>query len=71
MSKPTRITLVRHGEVHNPGGVYYGRLPRFGLSDYGRALAVAAGKHLRYTRPVALYTSPMLRARETAALITA
>lgn len=71
MSKPTRITLVRHGEVHNPDGVYYGRLPRFGLSEHGRALAVAAGKHLRYMRPAALYTSPLLRARETAALITA
>mgnify|MGYP001273066104 CR=1 FL=1 len=71
MSKPTRITLVRHGEVHNPAGVYYGRLPRFGLSVFGRELAMAAGRQLRYARPVALYTSPLLRARQTAALIAA
>lgn len=71
MSKPTRITLVRHGEVHNPKAVYYGRLPRFGLSAHGRDLAAAAGRQLRYARPVALYSSPLLRARETTAIINA
>ena len=71
MSKPTRITLVRHGEVENPDGIYYGRLPRFGLSAYGRELAVAAGRELRYMAPVALYTSPLLRARQTADLLAA
>ncbi|MEY4741527.1 MAG: hypothetical protein RL672_277, partial [Actinomycetota bacterium] len=24
-----RIHLIRHGEVHNPGQVLYGRLPHF------------------------------------------
>lgn len=71
MSKPTRITLVRHGEVHNPDSIFYGRLPRFGLSAYGEAAAVAAGKELRFLKPVALYASPLLRARRTAELIAA
>ena len=30
-----RVHLVRHGEVHNPRSVMYGRLPRFRLSAHG------------------------------------
>ncbi len=71
MSKPTRITLVRHGEVYNPGSIFYGRLPRFGLSAYGEAAAAAAGRELRYLQPVALYASPLLRARRTAEIMAA
>lgn len=71
MSRPTRITLVRHGEVHNPGLIFYGRLPRFGLSAYGEEAAIAAGRELRYLQPVALYSSPLLRARRTATIIAA
>ena len=29
---PTVVHLVRHGEVHNPEKVLYGRLPGFRLS---------------------------------------
>jgi broad specificity phosphatase PhoE len=65
----TTIHLVRHGEVHNPQGIFYGRLPRFGLSATGRAQAEAARDFLA-TRPwTALYTSPLLRARQTATII--
>jgi broad specificity phosphatase PhoE len=38
----TRLHLVRHGEVHNPGRVLYGRLPGFGLSDLGTRMAQAS-----------------------------
>ena len=31
----TTVHLLRHGEVHNPGGVLYGRLPGFRLSTAG------------------------------------
>ena len=31
--------LLRHGEVHNPTGVLYGRLPGYHLSDLGRQMA--------------------------------
>lgn len=71
MSKPTRITLVRHGEVHNPDSIFYGRLPRFGLSAFGEAAAAAAGRELRFLKPVALYASPLLRARRTAEILAA
>lgn len=60
---------MRHALVHNPGDILYGRLPRFRLSDVGRKQATRTGQFLS-TRPIsALYSSPLLRARQTAALI--
>lgn len=59
---------MRHGEVHNPQRVLYGRLPEFRLSDDGRRMAEAAAAHLRaLDRAVTgLYASPLQRARESA-----
>ena len=31
--------VVRHGEVHNPAKILYGRLPGYHLSDLGREMA--------------------------------
>lgn len=62
----TSIIFVRHGEVYNPEGIYYGRLPRFHLSKNGRQQAQAAAEALRDKPLVAIYTSPMLRAKQTA-----
>ena len=64
-----RLHLVRHGEVHNPARVLYGRLPNFRLSAEGRAMARSAADHVRALgRPVsALYASPLQRTRESAA----
>jgi broad specificity phosphatase PhoE len=62
-----RLHLVRHGEVHNPQRVLYGRLPNFRLSDDGRAMARSAAEFLRGGAPVsALYASPLQRTRESA-----
>jgi broad specificity phosphatase PhoE len=63
-----RIHLIRHGEVHNPGGVIYGRLPHFHLSENGHQMAAAAAKDLkdRKIKLEALYASPLLRTRESA-----
>src|SRR5665647_2519335 len=36
----TVVHLMRHGEVHNPTGVLYGRLPDFHLSDLGREMEI-------------------------------
>jgi broad specificity phosphatase PhoE len=69
MPQPTRISLIRHGLVNNPGDVYYGRLPRFGLGAEGRAMAAAMARALRDDRPDAVYSSPLLRARQTASRI--
>jgi len=67
----TTVWLARHGEVHNPTGMLYGRLPRMGLSDEGRRQAMALGEFLRERPLGAIYASPMLRARQTAAAIQA
>lgn len=60
---------MRHGEVHNPAHVLYGRLPNFRLSSDGRAMARSAAAHIHALgRPVsALYASPLQRTRESAA----
>jgi broad specificity phosphatase PhoE len=68
---PTCIHLIRHGEVHNPGKILYGRLPRFRLTPGGRRQAQAAGRFLRGTPVQAIFSSPLLRARQTAEEILA
>ncbi len=65
------VHLVRHAEVHNPDGVSYGRLPGFHLSDRGRAQARALAAHLAGADVVAVLTSPLDRATETATPIAA
>ncbi|MBR9979565.1 MAG: histidine phosphatase family protein [Desulfatitalea sp.] len=65
----TCIHLIRHGEVHNPDQILYGRLPRFRLSARGRAQARSAGDHLRAHDLRAVFSSPLLRTRQTAAEI--
>ena len=42
----TTVHLVRHGEVYNPRGVLYGRLPDYHLSDRGRQMAQLVADHL-------------------------
>lgn len=65
----TVVYIVRHAEVHNPKDIVYGRLPRFGLSARGRLQAEAVAGFFAQ-RPIdALYTSPLLRARQTAVAI--
>jgi broad specificity phosphatase PhoE len=61
------IHLVRHGEVFNPDHVLYGRIPGFGLSDLGKAMAKESADS-KIGRPVTrLYASPLQRAQESAA----
>lgn len=69
MTTATTIHMIRHGEVHNPNGIYYGRLPGFTLSRQGRRQATATANALREERLDALFTSPMERAVETAEII--
>jgi broad specificity phosphatase PhoE len=63
---PITIHLIRHGEVHNPHQILYGRLPGFRLSEKGRKQADAAGRLLDRPPVDAIFASPMLRARQTA-----
>jgi broad specificity phosphatase PhoE len=68
---PTILHLIRHGEVHNPQKVLYGRLPRFGLSANGRRQARETALSLAETPLRAIFSSPLLRARQTAEAIHA
>ena len=65
---PTRtvVHLLRHGEVHNPAGVLYGRLPGYRLSDHGRDQADVVAKTLADADVVTVRASPLQRAQETA-----
>jgi broad specificity phosphatase PhoE len=62
----TVVHLVRHGEVENPRGVLYGRLPGFHLSADGRVMAKAAADFLAGRDVTVLRSSPLERALETA-----
>jgi broad specificity phosphatase PhoE len=66
MSEKTVVHLLRHGEVYNPKGVLYGRLPGYRLSEDGVLMAKAAARALAGRDITALVSSPMERARETA-----
>ncbi len=65
------VHLVRHGEVENPDHIVYADLPGFGLSAEGRSQARELADHLRDRPIAAVCSSPLLRARQTAAPIAA
>ncbi|MEH6403019.1 MAG: histidine phosphatase family protein [Sneathiella sp.] len=58
-----RLYLVRHGEAASS----WGNIPDPGLSDIGRAQATDAAEEIeKFTGPIDIVTSPLLRAQETA-----
>jgi broad specificity phosphatase PhoE len=63
-----RIHLVRHGEVDNPNGVLYGRLPNFALTALGRQMAEASAIELASSTAniTRLISSPLLRTLQSA-----
>ena len=74
----TTVHLLRHGEVHNPEGVLYGRLPGYRLSERGQEMARRIADSLAGLLPagsardvVHVVASPLQRAQETAAPIAA
>ena len=68
-TEQTVVHLLRHGEVHNPGKVLYGRLPGFRLSTTGEAMASAAAEWFAGKDVTHLVSSPLERAQQTAAPI--
>ena len=62
----TVVHLLRHGEVYNPEGVLYGRLPGYHLSDVGRQMAERVAKTVKDRDITYLVASPLERAQETA-----
>lgn len=65
------VHLVRHGEVYNPDGILYGRIPGFHLSEAGQLMAKAAADYLAGRDIIVLKSSPLQRAVETAEPIAA
>jgi len=66
MAEITVVHLLRHGEVDNPSGVLYGRLPGYQLSATGRQMAAAAADFFSERPVAAVFSSPLERAQETA-----
>ncbi|MFI7587980.1 histidine phosphatase family protein [Spongisporangium articulatum] len=62
----TVVHLLRHGEVYNPDGVLYGRLPGFKLSELGLRMAERAAGYFASRDVVLVVSSPMERAQQTA-----
>lgn len=61
------IHLVRHGEVHNPDRVLYGRIPGYHLSELGHRMAEVAAASLDGHPVQAVFASPLQRTQESAA----
>ena len=68
-TQPTTIHLIRHGDVHNPDQILYGRLPNFRLSDKGQRQAQGAATVMAQRPLAAIFASPQRRAQETAGII--
>lgn len=65
----TVVHVLRHGEVHNPEGILYGRIPGYGLSVRGNEMADTIADHVVDYDITHLASSPLQRALETAAPI--
>jgi broad specificity phosphatase PhoE len=66
MSEQTTVHLLRHGEVHNPGGILYGRMPGYHLSDLGQRMARRIADTVGDRDITHVVSSPLERAQETA-----
>ncbi|MFF5505995.1 histidine phosphatase family protein [Streptomyces roseolus] len=62
----TVVHLMRHGEVHNPDGVLYGRRAGYHLSELGRRMADRVAESLAERDITRVVASPLERAQETA-----
>ena len=66
MTATTVVHVLRHGEVYNPTGVLYGRLPGYRLSELGVQMAKVAAESLQGHDVTHLVASPLERAQQTA-----
>jgi len=66
MGEKTIVHVMRHGEVHNPEKILYGRLAGYNLSDRGRRQADAVADWLVHNDIVYVVASPLERAQQTA-----
>ena len=75
MGQKTVVHLLRHGLVYNPEKIIYGRLPNFHLSKIGLEMAqniakLTNNKRIGLSKVSKIYSSPLLRAIETATPIS-
>ncbi|MDV7132585.1 histidine phosphatase family protein [Williamsia muralis] len=66
MQQRTIVHMMRHGEVHNPDGILYGRLSGFHLSELGASQAQKVADSLADHDITHVFASPLQRAQETA-----
>ncbi|MGH3356333.1 MAG: histidine phosphatase family protein [Nocardioidaceae bacterium] len=64
--RTTVVHLMRHGEVHNPDGILYGRLAEYHLSDLGRRMSDRLAETFAERDVTHVVSSPLERAQETA-----
>jgi broad specificity phosphatase PhoE len=62
----TVVHLLRHGEVYNPTGILYGRMPGFSLSELGHRMAQRVAETIADRDIVRVVASPLERAQQTA-----
>ncbi|MGH3331195.1 MAG: histidine phosphatase family protein [Nocardioidaceae bacterium] len=62
----TVVHLLRHGEVHNPTGILYGRMSGYHLSDLGLQMAQRVADAIDERDITHVVSSPLERAQETA-----
>lgn len=67
----TVVHVLRHGEVHNPDKILYGRLPGFKLSPLGMQMAKAVAAAVADREIVHVAASPLERAQQTAEPVAA
>lgn len=65
----TKIWLVRHGEVNNPGDIVYGKLPGFVMAETGRQQIREAAEKLKREKIAKIFTSPQPRTRQAAEIL--
>lgn len=61
----TIVHLVRHGEVHNPEKILYGRMPGYRLSSRGRSQAARTAASFEGHDVTYIAASPLQRVQET------
>lgn len=66
---PTTLFFIRHGEVYNPWNIVYFRLAGMRLSERGIAEIENTARFIAREKTAAIYSSPMLRARQTAQIL--
>jgi broad specificity phosphatase PhoE len=62
----TTVHLLRHGEVHNPTGILYGRMSGYLLSDLGHTMARRVAETIADRDITHVWASPLERAQQTA-----